>query len=76
MEQDRDQNIALESSNSLVLPNDEAEEKMLKEVMKISALEYQKDNGQLDLSHLKRKTIKKDEIEEALRKSGGNLTND
>lgn len=57
-----------------MLPNQEAEEKMLKEVMKISALEYQKEKGELDLSHLKRKTPGKDELDEALRKS--DLTND
>ena len=31
---------------------------MLKEVLKISALEYQKGSGQIDLSHLKRKNKK------------------
>ena len=50
---------------------------MLKEVMKMSALEYQKENGQIDLSHLKRKPnkqIQKDEIDEALRDSKESLT--
>ena len=76
LDQDKIDNQVEEDGANLVLPNQEAEEKMLKEVMKISALEYQKENGQLDLSHLKRKPSKKDEIDEALRKSGGNLTND
>ena len=31
------------------------EDKILAEVMKMSALEYQKNTGQIDLSHLKRK---------------------
>ena len=72
LEQDRKAHEA--STGNLVLPNQEAEEKMLKEVMKISALEYQKEKGELDLSHLKRKTSNKDELDEALRKS--DLTND
>ena len=39
----------------LELPNKEDEEKMIKEVIKLSALEYQKEEGKIDLSHLKRK---------------------
>ncbi len=31
---------------------------MIKEVMKLSELEYQKDEGKIDLSHLKRKKYK------------------
>ena len=34
---------------------------MLKEVMKMSALEYQTKTGKIDLSHLKRKNKKKKE---------------
>ena len=30
------------------------EEKILKEVMKMSSLEYQKQNGKIDLSHIKK----------------------
>ena len=43
---------------------------MLKEVMKISALEFQKDNGQIDLKHLKRKPLNKNDIDEVMKKSG------
>lgn len=39
------------------------EEKILKEVMKMSSLEYQKQNGKIDLSHIK-KGKKKKEMEE------------
>ena len=49
---DQDRNI---DEEQIELPNEQQEEKMLKEVMKMSALEYQKDNGKIDLSHLKRK---------------------
>ena len=38
--------------------------------MKISALEFQKDNGQIDLKHLKRKPLNKNDIDEVLKKSG------
>jgi hypothetical protein len=37
------------------LPLAETEEKVLKEVMKYSAFEYQKQSGQIDMSKLKRK---------------------
>ncbi|MFM7857643.1 MAG: hypothetical protein ACKO96_38410 [Flammeovirgaceae bacterium] len=36
-------------------PSPQAEEKLLKEVIKMSALEYQTQNGQLNLSALKRR---------------------
>jgi hypothetical protein len=41
------------------------EDKILAEVMKMSALEYQKNNGQIDLSHIKRKK-KEEHTEESL----------
>lgn len=43
--------------------------------MKISALEFQKDNGKINLKHLKRKPLNKNEIDEVLKKSGA-FTND
>ena len=68
-----------EQNVDLVLPNQDDEDKMLKEVMKMSALEYQKENGQIDLSHLKRKPnkqMKKDEIDLALRDSKESLSDE
>ena len=43
------------SDANLALPSENEEEKILQEVMKMSALEYQKNSGKIDLSHLKRK---------------------
>jgi hypothetical protein len=43
------------SQANLNLPSHNEEEKILQEVMKMSALEYKKTTGQIDLSHLKRK---------------------
>jgi hypothetical protein len=43
------------SGANLELPSENEEEKILQEVMKMSALEYQKNSGKIDLSHLKRK---------------------
>ena len=43
------------SQAQLAIPSENEEEKILQEVMKMSALEYQKNSGKIDLSHLKRK---------------------
>ena len=45
---------------------------MIKEVIKMSALEYQKGEGKIDLAHIKRK---KEPIENEFRKNGSNFTN-
>ncbi len=46
------------NENVLELPSAEQEEAMMKEVIKMSALEYQKSKGTINLDHLKRRKKK------------------
>ena len=52
----------LEQDRQQADPNLADEDKILAEVIKMSALEYQKNTGQIDLSHLKRKK-KQEEVD-------------
>lgn len=59
----------LESTNNQAAPEmnqQDEEEKILKEVMKMSSLEYQKQNGKIDLSHIKKNKQAKRTIPEDL----------
>lgn len=50
-----DQDKMADDRAKLELPNAAQEENMLKEVLKMSSLEYQKQTGKLNLNALKRK---------------------
>ena len=60
-----------EEQGELALPSQQEEEKMLKEVLKMSALEYQKASGQMrNLDFLKRKGKNPKQLQE---ETGQNL---
>jgi len=56
------------SDANLALPSENEEEKILQEVMKMSALEYQKNSGKINLSHLKRKPKQDNPVKKTLKR--------